>query len=363
MYGSKAIVIRPVGVDRDMLMKSGNRRPVVIGTGLIALDLVISADSSAPIKDSAGGTCGNVLTILSSLDWQSYPIARLNGDAASMRVAQDLMHWGVQLNHAHQMPTTDTPIVIQKIRKTSGGESIHSFSWRCPTCKAWLPPYKPVTGASARNIISDLPKPDVFFFDRVSRGALILAEAAADNGAIIFFEPSAKGNQKQFKEALEIAHIVKYSDQRFSELPASESNLLQIQTLGSRGLRFKSTLSKAKITKWQTIDAIPAERVADTAGCGDWLTAGLILKLGIDGLKSFKKTSEKKLINALRFGQALSAWNCGFEGPRGGMCSDHPINISYPVGTWNHTEKIQIISTNINDAESRTVELSCPVCH
>jgi fructokinase len=41
-----------------------------MGTGLVALDLVVSNDNSVPPRYYAGGTCGNVLTILSFLGWE-----------------------------------------------------------------------------------------------------------------------------------------------------------------------------------------------------------------------------------------------------------------------------------------------------
>ena len=56
--------------------------PVVAGTGLVALDVVINHATGSPQKVFAGGTCGNVLTILSYLGWLSYPIARMDRDAS-----------------------------------------------------------------------------------------------------------------------------------------------------------------------------------------------------------------------------------------------------------------------------------------
>src|SRR4051794_26004402 len=59
----------------------GNARPVAAGTGLVALDVVYSGDTAEPLGRWAGGTCGNVLTILSCLGWSSYPVARLADNA------------------------------------------------------------------------------------------------------------------------------------------------------------------------------------------------------------------------------------------------------------------------------------------
>src|SRR2546423_13583372 len=97
--------------------------------GLIALDVVIGADPSVPVRAWAGGTCGNVLSILAVLGWDAYPIARLNGDPASRRVRADMKKWGVQLKFASCKPTTDTPIIIQHILRTKDGSPKRRFSW------------------------------------------------------------------------------------------------------------------------------------------------------------------------------------------------------------------------------------------
>ena len=123
------------------------RTPKILGTGLVALDLVVSSDPEAPIRSWAGGTCGNVLSILAWLGWEAYPIARMNGDAASARVKADLRRWGVRLDLSECGPAVSTPIVVQEIKTSSSGDSTHRFSWSCLRCGGWLPSFKPVTRA------------------------------------------------------------------------------------------------------------------------------------------------------------------------------------------------------------------------
>jgi fructokinase len=306
-------------------MYDKSSRPSVYGTGLLALDLVIKAEESQPIRAWAGGTCGNVLTILGFLGWESYPIARLNGDVASMRVKSDLQKWGIHLDFAECNPTSSTPIIVQRIHRDKNGVPKHKFTWSCPHCGHWLPGYKPVTIKNTSWILPKIGKPNVFFMDRLSRAALLLAAHAAEKGAIIFFEPSSKMNLNLLTEALQIAHIVKYAEQRFSGFDdvrcKTNGYRLEIQTLGQNGLRYRSSLPKANSKDWTHIAAVPAPLVADTCGAGDWCTAGLISMIGTSGYKGLQQLKKDALQSALHFGQVLAAWACGFEGARGGMYS------------------------------------------
>ena len=73
------------------------------------------------------------------------------------------------------------------------------------------------------------------------------------------------------------------------------------------------------VSRWMHLESVPAPQLADTCGAGDWCTAGLIAKTAVGGRKGFRRAGARGVRDALRYGQALAAWNCGFEGARGGM--------------------------------------------
>jgi fructokinase len=297
-------------------------KPKIFGTGLIALDLVMGAEEDSPIRNFAGGTCGNVLSIMAYLGWEAYPIARMNGDPASQRVRADMRKWGVQLKFAGCTPTSHTPIVIQQIKRGRDGVPRHRFVWACPHCGQWLPGYKAVTLNAVEKILPDLASASVFFMDRLSPAALVLAEEAAKKGALVFFEPSAKSDEKLLGQALKLAHVIKYADQRLDSLgkliETSPSLRLEVQTMGEKGLRYRHRLAK-KFSSWLYLDAIKAPVLADTCGSGDWCTAGILSTVTEDGVAGLLSAGASGIREGLRYGQALAAWNCGFEGARGGM--------------------------------------------
>lgn len=341
---------------------SGLAAPRAFGAGLIALDIVMSADSKVPPKAFAGGTCGNVLTILGYLGWTSFPVGRLSDDPAAQRIKQDLTRWGVRLDYASCAPAVDTPIIVQEIRVGKDGEPRHKFSWSCPRCGQWLPSYKPITRAAVDPVREALPGSSVFFMDRVSSASLTLARAATEEGAVVVFEPSAKGDPKLVREALKLAHIIKYADSRLDglgELEEDCSTLVEIQTLGASGLRYRHRLSKAW-SEWDHLPSLAAPRLSDSCGAGDWCTAGLLSKLCNNGLSDLVSSTANDLKDALRYGQALAAWNCGFEGARGGMyiSSKSEFEAQISAISAGHLEISPLSSAPFEVAP----ETSCPAC-
>ena len=297
-------------------------RPKVFGTGLIALDLVVGPDPETPVRSWAGGTCGNVLSILAYLGWDAYPIARMNDDVASDRVRADMRRWSVHLDWSGCAPTAHTPIVVQEIRRRRDGRTDHRFSWSCPRCGTWLPPFKAITVDAVERVKPALASASVFFLDRLSRGTLTLAAEASAQGALVVFEPSSKSTDKLMAEAVALAHVVKYADRRLSGvrgvMGSGSAALLEVQTLGDQGLRYRHRLRHG-VSNWMHLKAILAPRLADTCGAGDWCTAGLIAKAAAGGQDGFRRAGARGVRTGLRYGQALAAWNCGFEGARGGM--------------------------------------------
>lgn len=304
-----------------------SRTPLAVGMGLVALDVVFAAADQIPPRCYAGGTCGNVLTILSYLGWRSLPVSRLRADKAGDRLVQDLRRWDVSTQFITQSPDGSTPIIVQRIKRPVGGVPQHSFSWRCPSCGGYLPGYKPVLASAIERIALTVPRPSVFFFDRVSRSTLLMAKVSRKRGAVVVFEPAGVSDPALFREAWELSHVVKYSHERLREMAElglgqagkKDGVLLEIETIGAEGLRYRSRLPNAVTSNWVSVGSYSISDIKDTSGAGDWCSAGLLHTLAFKGARSFARTTPRQLKRALDYGQALAAWNCRFEGARGGM--------------------------------------------
>lgn len=297
----------------DLMLKPASGSPTCIGVGFVAVDIV---EGSAEEFVTAGGSCGNVTSILAWLGWNAVPASRLGRDWAAKVIRKDMRDLGVDLTALSDETSVQTPIVIQRFVKDRSGRQTHRFSLTCPECGGWLPRYRPLTLGQADALVAGTTTPKTFYFDRVSPAALKVARWAKDNGALVVFEPSSIGDERQFRKAVDACHILKYSHDRLGhlrDLGEALSPRIVVETLAEEGLRVRWR------GHWSELPAFEAPWFRDGAGSGDWCSAGLIHRLGTKGAAIFDTLQKPLLLAALRFGQALAAINCGYEGARGAM--------------------------------------------
>jgi sugar/nucleoside kinase (ribokinase family) len=299
---------------------SKNDQPRLISSGFVALDIVIGIEDPLTPRFYGGGTTGNVTAALSYLGWQATPISRLSSDEAGDFVKTDLERWGVDTTHLAEGSPCPTPIVVEKIFLGKDGAPKHRFFWTCPDCGAYFPSYRPVLAEAVEHLKPGITSASAFFTDRVSRSTLALAEHCKSKGAVVIFEPSGVQDPAHFVEMLRLCDVLKYSDQRakgFSDLLSNHEAALEIQTLGAEGLRFLLRGHKRTVS-WVSLASYDV-KIKDTAGAGDWTSAGLIHQLFSNGRRSLRGLTKAKVTEALAYGQALAALNCQFEGARGAM--------------------------------------------
>lgn len=302
------------------IKKIKNKESIALGAGLVTLDVIVNGTPTTPAKLCAGGSCGNVLSILSFLGWEAKPIARLANNKASENLFNDFLNFNVNTSLITQSEDGKTPIIIHRILKDKNGNPKHKFEFKVPNTDTWLPMYKPVLASSVNNLILKQSICNIFYFDRVSRSTIELAKHYKNNGALIVFEPSSLKEDKQFLECLSLADIIKFSNDRignYSTLFPFPNGLLEIETMGKEGLQYR--LKSDENPKWKIIPSFEFNNVIDNAGAGDWCTAGIINELGFNGIQSFADSNKEKIEKALLIGQVLGGINCMYDGARGVM--------------------------------------------
>src|SRR5947208_16909492 len=103
--------------------------PTIVGSGFVALD-ILHTRLVPETRYFAGGTCGNVLSVLAYLGWDAYPIARLANDEAGGVIRDDLMASGVHPDFLNVSPAASSPIVIQT-NKTRQNKPAHTCLVKC----------------------------------------------------------------------------------------------------------------------------------------------------------------------------------------------------------------------------------------
>ncbi|MFT3795227.1 PfkB family carbohydrate kinase [Flavobacterium sp.] len=327
------------------IKKITNKDSICVGSGLVALDVILNGSPTTPAKLCAGGSCGNVLSILAFLGWNAYPVARLSDNKATDNLLFDLSKFDINTSLITNTADGKTPIIIHRILKDKNGNPKHKFEFRIPDTNTWLPSYKPVLSSSVSEIVFKQKVSDVYYFDRVSRSSIDLAKYYKNLGSLIVFEPSSINDSSQFSECLELADIIKYSHDRISnytELFPTPKAKLEIETLGKGGLQYR--LKNAENQDWKTIPSFAVTNVIDSAGAGDWCTAGIINQLGYNGVQSFNSSSREDVEKALSVGQILGGINCQYDGARGIMYSmNYKSLISLAEAFLNN----KVIPTNI----------------
>lgn len=293
---------------------------VLVATGRLTLDVIVrDPEAMATPRSQAGGTCGNVCANLAHLGWKCYPLTDLGDDDPGRRFCRDLERFGVRVDLIRHLDDLETPVIVHHIRQTPTG-AVHSFSSRCPSCHRRLQYYEPVPLAHVEDRLESVPVARVFFFDRDSDGSLLLARRCREQGALVVYEPNYAGKESLFDEAMAVAHVLKVSRERLKDVvdrPSVSIPRLVIETHGAQGLRFRDQRNGPG--EWVRLPALPVAVVRDAGGSGDWCTAGIVHRIGQGGIEGFTRAPEAELVEALRFGQALGAWNCAFEGARGGV--------------------------------------------
>lgn len=338
-----------------------------VGTGFIVLDVIRSSvAATATEKRFAGGSCGNVLTVLAYFGWDASAVGRIGDDHAGRELIADLGKWGVDTKLLQVEPGRGTPIIVQENYLDARGRPRHRFSRACPVCGATLPAYRPLLTSEVGAIAEKLPSHSVFYFDRVAPGTLELAQKSRANGALIVFEPSGIKDDELFAACLKTAHVVKYANDRIEgihDIAVKAKVPIEIETLGPRGLRLR-VRTKGRAGAWKVLPAFSVPELRDAVGAGDWTTAGLIHGLITSGSSVEKVVSETDaVVLATRLGQALAALNCGFEGARGLMyAADAKRVLDLAGAVVKGTKQPTVEAVRSKARTSRQADRGCLTC-
>lgn len=292
-----------------------SRNKICVGAGLVSLDILMRGNDEYGISYKVGGTCGNVMMILSHMGWTAYPIARLDETEYTRMLLTDMRNHNVNTTFISTNDGT-TPVIVQRNIVDKYGNPCHKFEILNNKGRFFLG-YKSITKSQAQTIIAQMDfVPSVFFFDRISPAVICLAEHFKEKGSLIYFEPSCKVTEKGLDRCIELGDIIKFAEQRISDITFTSTfqNKLFIQTLGQRGLQY-SLCSEP----WVHIEPIVNQNIVDTSGAGDWTTSAFLNGLMGSDIRKISEMTSSNINQLLTNAQRVGSLSCSYEGARGMM--------------------------------------------
>ena len=273
-------------------VKGNNMQKTIIGTGIFNLDTIVVREYpewpamrpfvEKEVLQEVGGTCGNVMCMLSWMGWDARPIASLDDSEEGRKITKDLKHYDCDCRYVTNTPEGGTTMLRCTHKKTVDGKRSMSVRAGSPGGSRF-PKRHFLRARDEAPVFMDqlIEVPSVFFFDDPAAGHRYLAREMKRKGCqLVYFEPSKVATNADF-ESIRVSDVIKFSDENVPDVSFTElfPDKVFIQTMGPKGVRYKY-----KGRPWEVVEALPVREVVDTEGAGDCFTATFINAVAESGL-------------------------------------------------------------------------------
>lgn len=328
----------------------------VLGAGLICVDIV---RNEASTKIMNGGSCANVISVLSQIGYDCSVIREKYDDPLESFLSTTLSTLGVKEVY-YKQSRTSAPRIIEDL---SGAE--HSFFTVCPCCGKKILSLKLPTSSDIKSVSDIIETTDVLYCDRTSSGLRELMEIIHTHNGVVFYEPNSARNLKGLLETAAISDVIKFSKDR---IPMSVADTIRndnsqvkliISTLGAQGLAFSHRTLKGEMSPWITLPSIFNEPVIDSSGAGDWLTAGFLSELLKDRNALSLETlyNGEEIANMLNSGMKYSKLCCAAIGAQGFFYApEYSREFNKLSSRNNRVESLRLVNDYVDNKQL------CPMC-
>ena len=303
----------------------------IIGTGIFNWDSIFVREypqgpqhnrifDEKLVVEEVGGTCGNVMCMLAHFGWETFPVTNLDRSEEGLGMTQSLKDYGCDCRFVTNTDKGGTTILTIRHGLDENGNKKMSVRQGSPggsrfprRCHLRLRDQAPAF-IEALDFV-----PDVFFFDDPAAGYRYMARELRDNGALVYFEPSAIKEKADF-ESIAASDIIKFSGENVQDISFVKDyrDKLFIQTLGSEGLRFN-----LRGEGWVNLPPVENGNVMDWEGAGDWTTSAFLNALaGIEAL-SIKRLTSAVVKEALEKAQVVASKSVSYIGSKGMICKNY----------------------------------------
>lgn len=292
----------------------------ILGIGFAGADIIQDNINNENEKIMPGGTCGNVLSALASMNWDASLIKSRYCDELNDIV--DCMWRSVGIN---VILCGNSMLPMPRVVEVVDRDSTIQYS-SCPVCKKKLTEIKIPTSSNLKKLSLSLENYDLLFCDRINEGIKYLVNIFRRNNRWLFYEPNSVRNYQAWLNNVILFDVIKFSSERISEklcykliadLNKQPHNVkVIIMTHGELGYSY-SMLKDNRMTELKKIPTESYWEIVDPMGAGDWLTAGFIDKL-LENYKSpLEEMDEEVIVQSLAYGSKLSKEACSYVGALG----------------------------------------------
>ena len=295
----------------------------VIGSGIYVLDSIVVRDYPAwpslrpfterTVIEEVGGTCGNVMCILSWLGWKAFPQVCLDDSPIGLKIASDLARYGCDLRHVTNTPGGGATILRCTHKKDAEGNHTIAFRATGPGGSRFPKRHFLRSSDEAPAFLDKLEEvPGVYFFDDPAAGHRLIARTLRERGTLVYFEPSGIESKADL-DAVAASDIVKFSGTHVTDLGFTDRfpDKLFIRTLGEDGLQFR-----LRGGPWIHLAPVPVREVVDWEGAGDWTSAAFLTQLAAADTP-FRDLCDDTVTDCLQAAQAVAAQSVRFLSSKG----------------------------------------------
>ena len=295
----------------------------VIGSGIYMLDSIVVRDypewpllcpfTERTVIEEVGGTCGNVMCILSWLGWKAMPEVSLDDSPVGLKIASDLARYGCDLRHVTNTPGGGATVLRCTHKRDAEGNHTIAFRATGPGGSRFPRRHFLRSRDEAPAFLDKLEEvPGVYFFDNPAAGHRLIARTLRERGTLVYFEPS-EIESKADLEAVAASDIVKFSGTHVTDLTFTDRypDKLFIRTLGEDGLQFRLHGGP-----WIHVDPVPVPDVVDWEGAGDWTSAAVLTQLAAADVP-FEKLTDLTVHECLTAAQTIASQSVCFLSSKG----------------------------------------------
>lgn len=298
-------------------------KKTVIGSGVYVLDAIVVRDYLAwpqqrpftdrTVLEEVGGTCGNVMCILSWLGWEAMPQVSLDDSPEGLKIATDLKRYGCDCRYVTNTPQGGTTLLRCTHKRDADGKHTIAFRATGPGGSRFPKRHYLRARDEALAFLEGLDEaPGVYFFDNPAAGHRLIARTLREKGSLVYFEPSAIATNADL-DAVAASDVIKFSGTHVTDESLTDRfpDKLFIRTLGDDGLRFR-----LRGGRWVDVPPVTCREVIDWEGAGDWTTSAFLTQLAaLD--KPFGELDADDVRECLEAAQTVAAQSVRFLSSKG----------------------------------------------